>query len=124
MKEMMSELKKRYDYIVLDTPPVGLVSDALELAQFCDVTLYIVRQNFTKKEMLTLLNNRAKRGELNNISIVFNGYQNKAKYGVGYGYGYGYGYSYGYGNGSGYHEEDEPTGFFTKLYYKFLKPKR
>lgn len=124
MKEMMSELKKRYDYIVLDTPPVGLVSDALELAQFCDVTLYIVRQNFTKKEMLTLLNNRAKRGELNNISIVFNGYQNKAKYGVGYGYGYGYGYSYGYGNGSGYHEEDEPTGFFTKLYYKFLKAKR
>lgn len=121
MKEMISELKKKYDYIVLDTPPVGLVSDALELAQFSDVTLYIVRQNFTKKEMLTLLNNRAKRGELNNISIVFNGYENKAKYGVGYGYGYGYGYTYGYGNGSGYHEEEEPNGLFAKLYYKLFK---
>ena len=123
MREMMSELKKRYDYIILDTPPVGLVSDALELAQFSDITLYIVRQNFTKKEMLTLLNNRFKRGELNNVSIILNGYENKAKYGVGYGYGYGYGYSYGYGYGSGYHEDDEPRGFLPKLKAKFIKRK-
>lgn len=121
MKVMMEELKKKYDYIILDTPPVGLVSDALELSQFCDVTLYVVRQNFTKKEMLTLLNNRTKRGELNNVSIIFNGYENKAKYGVGYGYGYGYGYSYGYGYGSGYHEEEEPNEFFAKWKYRLLK---
>jgi capsular exopolysaccharide synthesis family protein len=121
MREMLEELKQKYDYIILDTPPVGLVSDALELVQFCDVTLYIVRQNFTKKEMLTLLNNRHKRGELNNISIIFNGYENKAKYGVGYGYGYGYGYSYGYGYGSGYHEDEEPTGFFAKWRYRLFK---
>ena len=121
MREMMVELKKNYDYIILDTPPVGLVSDALELSQFCDVTLYVVRQNFTKKEMLTLLNNRTKRGELNNISIIFNGYENKAKYGVGYGYGYGYGYSYGYGYGSSYHEEEEPREFFAKWKYRLLK---
>ncbi len=50
MKELIQELKTKYDYIILDTPPVGLVSDALELAQYCDVTLYIVRQNFTKKK--------------------------------------------------------------------------
>ena len=124
MREMMEELKKKYDYIILDTPPVGLVSDALELAQFSDVTLYVVRQNFTKKEMLTLLNNRTKRGELNNISIIFNGYENKAKYGVGYGYGYGYGYSYGYGYGSGYHEDEEPNGFFPKMYYRLFKRKK
>jgi capsular exopolysaccharide synthesis family protein len=124
MREMMEELKKKYDYIILDTPPVGLVSDALELAQYCDVTLYVVRQNFTKKEMLTLLNNRAKRGELNNISIILNGYENKAKYGVGYGYGYGYGYSYGYGTDSGYHEAEEPRGLFEKLKYRFFHKKQ
>ena len=121
MREMIEGLKQKYDYIILDTPPVGLVSDALELVQFCDVTLYIVRQNFTKKEMLTLLNNRNKRGELNNVSIIFNGYENKAKYGVGYGYGYGYSYSYGYGYGSGYHEDEEPTGFFAKWRYRLFK---
>ena len=90
MAEMIEELKTKYDYIVLDTPPVGLVSDALELAHFCDATLYVTRQGFTKKGMLSVVNDKHKRGELHNISIVFNGFQNKAKYGYGYGYGYGY----------------------------------
>ncbi|RED19623.1 protein involved in gliding motility EpsB [Flavobacterium cutihirudinis] len=110
MKELIDELKKNYDYIILDTPPVGLVADALELAQFADVTLYIVRQNYTKKDMITLLNTRIKRGELNNASIVLNGFENKAKYGSAYGYGYGYG---DYSNG--YHEQYEKTGFFKTI---------
>ena len=92
MDQFMKSLKAKYDYIILDTPPVGLVSDAVELAKYADVTLYIMRQNYTKKDMITLLNNRLKRGELNNISIIFNGFENKAKYGYAYGYGYGYGY--------------------------------
>ncbi|SHG29180.1 protein involved in gliding motility EpsB [Flavobacterium fluvii] len=120
MKDLIDELKHKYDYIILDTPPVGLVSDALELAQYCDVTLYIVRQNFTKKEMITLLNNRIKRGELNNTSIILNGFQNKAKYGAGYGYGYGYGYgSTTYSNG--YHDDDKPKTIFGKIMEKFRK---
>lgn len=120
MGELIAELKKKYDYIILDTPPVGLVSDALELAQFCDVTLYIVRQNFTKKDMITLLNNRVKRGELDHASIVLNGFANKAKYGTGYGYGYGYGnapYS------DGYHEEKKPKNIYEKVAQKLLKKK-
>lgn len=112
MKELIEELKQKYDYIILDTPPVGLVSDALELAQFCDVTLYIVRQNFSKKEMITLLNNRVKRGELNNTSIILNGFENKAKYGAGYGYGYGYGYG---AYSKGYHEDEKPNKIFEKI---------
>jgi succinoglycan biosynthesis transport protein ExoP len=117
MKELIEELKKKYDYIILDTPPVGLVSDALELAQYCDVTLYIVRQNFTKKDMITLLNNRVKRGELNNTSIILNGFQNKAKYGAGYGYGYGYGYgNTTYANG---YTDDSPKNIFEKIIRKF-----
>ncbi len=117
MKEMIDELKIKYDYVILDTPPVGLVSDALELSQFCDVTLYVIRQNYTKKDMLTLLNNRTKRGELSNVSILFNGYESKAKYGVGYGNGYGYGYGYG----TGYHEDEESKQFFAKWKYRILK---
>lgn len=91
MSELIDELKEIYDYIILDTPPVGLVSDALELAQFCDATLYIVRQSVTKKGMLSVVNEKHKRGELHNISIVLNDFQNKSKYGYGYNYGYGYG---------------------------------
>ncbi|OXA81420.1 protein involved in gliding motility EpsB [Flavobacterium aquidurense] len=114
MKELIDELKQKYDYIILDTPPVGLVSDALELAQYADVTLYIVRQNYTKKDMITLLNTRIKRGELNNASIVLNGYENKAKYGSGYGYGYG-----SYSNG--YHEEEVKLSLWKSLLTKFIK---
>lgn len=117
MKEMLDELKLKYDYIILDTPPVGLVSDALELTPYCDATLYVVRQNVTKKDMLTLVNNKHKRGELNNISIVFNGFENKAKYGYGYAYGYGYG---SYANG--YHEVEKPSNpikaFIEKIFKK------
>ncbi|MDL2143302.1 polysaccharide biosynthesis tyrosine autokinase [Flavobacterium tructae] len=114
MREMILELKQKYDYIILDTPPVGLVSDALELAQFADVTLYIVRQNYTKKDMITLLNTRVKRGELNNASIVLNGYENKAKYGAAYGYGYG-----AYANG--YHDEEEKPSVWKMILSKFNK---
>ncbi|MDQ1167527.1 MULTISPECIES: polysaccharide biosynthesis tyrosine autokinase [unclassified Flavobacterium] len=116
MKELIDELKQKYDYVILDTPPVGLVADSLELVQFADVTLYIVRQNYTKKEMITLLNTRIKRGELNNVSIVLNGYENKAKYGTAYGYGYGYG---AYSNG--YHEEEVKIGFWQTLLNRFRK---
>ena len=120
--DLMRELKQKYDYIILDTPPVGLVSDALELDQYCDVTLYIVRQNFSKKDMITLLNNRVKRGELKNTSIVLNGFENKAKYGTGYGYGYGY----GYGNNTyaeGYHEKEPVVSTISKV-VKWLKKER
>lgn len=118
MFELMNELKQRYEYIILDTPPVGLVTDAVELSQFADVTLYITRQNFTKREMINLLNNRVKRDELSNVSIVLNGFQNKAKYGAGYGYGYGYGYG-AYSNG--YHEEDKPKNIIMKWFSLILK---
>jgi succinoglycan biosynthesis transport protein ExoP len=120
MGELIEELKKIYDYIILDTPPVGLVSDALELSQYSDVTLYIVRQNFSKKEMITLLNNRVKRGELDNASIILNGFENKAKYGAGYGYGYGYGYG-NYSNG--YTDDDKPKNLFESVSRK-LRSKR
>ena len=122
MKEMLDELKTKYDYIVLDTPPVGLVSDALELANYSDIILYVVRQNFTKKDMITLLNNRHKRGELNNVSIILNGFESKAKYGYGYGYSYGYGYGYG-SYSSGYHDDDKPKNIFIKTLNKVFRRK-
>ena len=114
MAELIEELKLKYDYIILDTPPVGLVSDALELSRFCDATLYVTRQGFTKKGMLGVVNEKHKRGELHNISIVFNGYQNKAKYGYRYGYGYG-------AYGEGYHEEEADVKVWQKIIKKLKK---
>ena len=121
MEELMEVLKSKYDYIIMDTPPVGLVTDAVELSTYADVTLYVMRQNFTKKDMVKLLNNRVKRDELSNVSIILNGFENKAKYGAGYGYGYGYGYG-NYSNG--YHEDDKPQNILIQLYKKFVTNKK
>ncbi len=97
MDNLINELKKTYDYIILDSPPIGLVSDALELTKYADATIYIVRQNYTKKGMFNFINDKYKTGEVSNISFVLNFFEEKAKYGYGYGYGYG-------NYGKGYHE--------------------
>lgn len=87
LTELIDRLKERYDYIILDTPPIGLVSDAMELSNFADVVLYIVRQNYTTKGMVGQLNIRQKRGELKNVSIILNAFENNAQYKYEYGYG-------------------------------------
>lgn len=101
MNALMKELKAEYDYVILDTPPIGLVTDALELQKHVDATLYVIRQDYTKKGMLAGINEKYKKGEVKNISFVFNYFRTKGKFGYGYGYGYGYGsYAEGYHEGT------------------------
>ena len=110
LPELIEKLKEKYDYIILDTPPIGLVSDAMELSNFADVVLYIVRQNYTTKGMIGQLNVRQKRGELKNVSVVLNAFDSNQKYGYQYGYG-------AYDNG--YHEdESEKPSAFKKFFKK------
>lgn len=113
-RELMNYLQKNYDIVLIDTPPMGIVADALAVATYVDHTLFIARQNYTPIEAIIGIDQQVKQGKLSNISIVFNDIY---KFGPGYGYGYGYGYSYGYGygynygygqkkkNGGGYYEE-------------------
>ena len=58
LNELITRLKATYDYIVLDTPPIGLVADALELLEHVDATLYVVRQDYTKRQMLNFINEK------------------------------------------------------------------
>jgi capsular exopolysaccharide synthesis family protein len=108
---MMEELKKIYDVIVLDTPPLGLVADALTLMKFSDINLYVVRQNYTKKGLLTYVNEMNKKDRLGDIHLVFNDIkEGSGAYGYGYGYGFGYGDDYGdysYSQGSEYFDDNE-----------------
>jgi len=110
---MMEELKKIYDVIVLDTPPLGLVADALTLMKFSDINLYVVRQNYTKKGLLTYVNEMNKKDRLGDIQLVFNDIkEGSGAYGYGYGYGYGFGYGgdyadYSFSQGSEYFDDNE-----------------
>ena len=87
MRELMTELEASYDYIIIDSAPIGLVADSLSLATYADAIIYIVKQGVTKKAMLSILNSKYKSGELKNVSLVLNYFQQKARYGYGYGYG-------------------------------------
>ncbi|MBR4311939.1 MAG: CpsD/CapB family tyrosine-protein kinase, partial [Bacteroidaceae bacterium] len=113
LDKAMEYLKERYDYIILDTAPVGLVADTLIISRVTDATVYICRADYTPKSDLDLVNSLYKEGKLKNMSIVLNGIDmSKRKYGYYYGYGkygstrygrYGYGKygkygQYGYGN--------------------------
>lgn len=89
---LVHELKKRFDYIVIDTPPVGQVADAFTISPFVDLTIYLVRYGYTNKDQLNILKNINKSGSLINPMIVLNDAK-KANAGS-YGYGYGYGYEY------------------------------
>ncbi|RXG29739.1 exopolysaccharide transport family protein [Leeuwenhoekiella palythoae] len=122
MDTLMEELKKEYDYIILDTPPVGLVSDALELDEYVDATLYVIRQHYTKKGMLRLINDKYKKKEISNISFVLNYFSAKSK--LGYGYGYGYEYGYGYGKYGEAYRHQQRAGVLTILKRKAKKVAR
>ena len=120
--KFFSELEKEYDYIVVDTPPVGLVSDALELFKYSDAICYVIRQNYSQRGMMNMIDNKYINKEVSNISYIYNDHRVKSKYGYGYGFGYGYGYGYGaYSNG--YHENGKQETFFGKI-VSFIKPKK
>ncbi|MBK5208001.1 MAG: polysaccharide biosynthesis tyrosine autokinase [Flavobacteriaceae bacterium] len=113
-EELINSLKEKYDYIILDTPPIGLVSDAVELLKYADSTLYIVRQNYSQKGMFKMINEKYIKEEISNISIVLNDFTMKLRYG---GYGNGYGYGYGYGKyANGYGGEEAPKSFLQKIF--------
>jgi capsular exopolysaccharide synthesis family protein len=91
--EMIEELRKQFDYVVLDTPPVGLVTDAVILGAYVDAAFYIVRHEYTPKANMTLLSNLKRAEKFKSLNVIFNGvdYRNSNEYGYGYGYGYSYG---------------------------------
>lgn len=102
-EELMSQLREMYDYIILDTPPVGLVTDAFLMMKYADVNIFVVRHNYTHKKVFGSIISDIEQRNISNMSILMNDVKmDKSSYGSGYGYGYGHGYGYGYGYGHGY----------------------
>ena len=114
LEETMDILKEHYDYIVIDTAPIGLVTDTLALGRIANATVYVCRADYTQKSSFGLINGLAYEKTMPNMSIVLNGVDlSKKKYGYYYGYGkygkygkyasYGaYGKQYGYGSYGSY----------------------
>jgi len=89
LPSFFKELKKRYEYIIIDTAPIGIVSDTKSLMQYSDLNLIIIREDYAKKEFLSTLEEMIEKHNFKNIGLILNA--SKAKGGE-----YGYGYSYEY----------------------------
>ncbi len=101
--DLISELKKKYDYVLIDSAPVAIVSDTLVLGRVADLTLFVFRANSSNKNWFREINKLAETNRLKNVALAINCVESKAKFAYGKkGYGYGYGYNYGYGYGYGY----------------------
>jgi len=98
MKEFFDKARKEFDYIIIDTPPIAVVTDALLIASLTDMYLLVVRQRYTSKNTLGLIQELYRNKTLKNIGIVINDISVSGYYGYGLRYGYsgGYGYNYGY----------------------------
>lgn len=93
-ESLIEKAKGLYDFIILDTAPVQMVSDTLNFSQLADVTVYVAKFDFTDKSSIVRLNNFIKKGQLKNVGIIINQVSSKSSYGYNYGINYGYGYEY------------------------------
>lgn len=103
MTEFLDKAKKEFDYIIIDTPPAAVVTDALLLAQRADVTLFVVRQRYSARSTLHLIDEIYRNKEIKNPGIIVNDISMSGYYGYGLRYGYTMGYSYGYNYGYKYY---------------------
>lgn len=107
LEKAIETLKTNFDYVILDTAPVGMVTDTLLIGRTADLSVYVCRADYTRKAEFTLVNELSEKNKLPNLCVVINGLDlQKKKYGYYYGYGkygkyYGYGKRYGYGYGYG-----------------------
>jgi capsular exopolysaccharide synthesis family protein len=113
--ELFAYLKSNFDVVVMDTAPVGMVSDALTLSPYADATLYIARQGHTYKKQVGLIDDFYRQHKLPKVSLILNDVKATAGYG-GYGYGYGYGYNSGY-----FDDEEAQSPSFMSRWFGWVK---
>lgn len=103
MKQFFSSIEQEYDYVIVDTPPIGLISDTLVLQKYVDVNVFVLNTRYSRKREVDFIEKIVEENNLKNVGLVLNGVKVSkwryyyAKYGYGYSYGYGYGYGYGHG---------------------------
>lgn len=105
VKDLMEELRAQFDYIIIDAPPIGIITDAQLLEPYADVCLYLVRHKFTRKNQLHIVDDLFRSKKMKKVGIVINDIVLSDSYAYGYGYGYG-----------NYGEEIVKTGFWRRIF--------
>ncbi|MCF0199591.1 MAG: polysaccharide biosynthesis tyrosine autokinase [Bacteroidaceae bacterium] len=106
LEKMLQDMRKEYDYIFIDCPPVEIVADTSIIAKWADLTIFIVRAKLMERDMLPTIQDFYDTKKYNNMAVLLNGTEASGSRKYGYRYGYRYGYNYGYGS-YGYYGEKE-----------------
>jgi capsular exopolysaccharide synthesis family protein len=121
MKTFMEKVKREFNYIIIDTPPIAIVTDALLITRYTDVNLFVVRQRLTSCNTIDMIEQLKNHGEIKNMAIIINDISLSGYYGYGLRYGYMQGYGYSYGSsyyGSNYYGKygkgDKVKGYYTE----------
>lgn len=120
MNSFIETAMKEFEYIIIDTPPVAIVTDTLLLKSLLDSLIFVVRHNYSEKQVVELANSLHEKHLLNSLGIVVNDIQLRGYYGYSYRYGYGYGYGYSYSYREAYYDEEaKRQGFLSSLKKRF-----
>ena len=113
MGVLFEEMRRKFDFIIIDTPPAAVVTDALVVGRYSDLTLYVVRQKVTYKKHIDVIEDLKANNKLKNIYVILNDVQLVPGYNQGYGFGYRFDEDFGY-----YHEEEktEKRPFLKRLF--------
>jgi capsular exopolysaccharide synthesis family protein len=115
MEDFIEKAKEEFDTIILDTPPVAIVTDAVLLSRFADTFLYVIRQGYSQKSVIGFIEDLQNKHEITNLGIIINDVLVPNYYGYRYAYGYGYGYTY-----STYYGESPQKKYKKNLLDRFL----
>jgi tyrosine-protein kinase Etk/Wzc len=120
LKEFLNDVSKKFQYIVMDTPPMAIVTDAQLLNKLSNINLFILRQKFSNKGVLQFIQNLYEKKEFRNLGLIINDIKVSGYYGYayryGYGYGYGYHYDYSYRYGDYLSDKENKKSFLKKLF--------
>jgi capsular exopolysaccharide synthesis family protein len=115
LKEFISQSRKEFDYVIIDTPPAAIVTDAIALKDSFDAFVFVVRHNYTDRHVIQFINDLYDNHKLQHIGVVVNDIVISGAYGYSYRYGYGYNYGYSTYGREYYEEKAEEPGFWENV---------
>ncbi|MCB9274487.1 MAG: polysaccharide biosynthesis tyrosine autokinase [Lewinellaceae bacterium] len=118
LRELVNLLRLHYDFIILDTPPVGIVADALQMSDLADASMFVLRAGYSRRPELRLINDLSEKKKLPRPFIVLNSVPIKNS---GYNYNFSYAYGYSYGQEAGYYDDGHESGKWWKKWAKIAR---